>query len=239
MKVNAMFPQIIAFLYRVPIFEQLFHTSVYCLKRELADCRTVLDLGCGQDSPIQNCSWLERTVGVESFGPYLERSRANGIHTEYIQDSITNLSFPPDSFDAVILIEVIEHMEESMGRELLEKAAQWARKKIILTTPNGYFPMEAVDGNPHQQHLSGWTVPMLKGVGFQCHGLVGIKLFFQQQHSADHHGLMDAHDDDVFSNIRFRPKKLFYFINALCQIFSYYFPNTAFGLFAVRGLDKS
>jgi len=53
---------------RTRIFKNLFPQFVDRLKKELEGCKTVLDLGCGPNSPIQYCSVY--SVGVELFEPY-------------------------------------------------------------------------------------------------------------------------------------------------------------------------
>lgn len=56
------------------------------------------------------------------------------------------------------MIDVLEHLSKEEGLKILEKAEKWAKKKIIVTTPNGYFPMEEVDENILERHLYRWTV---------------------------------------------------------------------------------
>ena len=128
--------------YHNKLFESIFPTNVYVLKKELKDCQSVLDLGCGPDSPLKYCNNIKHSIGVEAFQPYLDVSQRKGIHTEYINKNIGELEFEENSFDAVILMEVIEHMEENAGLEVLKKIEFWARKKVIISTPNGFFPQK-------------------------------------------------------------------------------------------------
>ena len=218
-------------LHKSKLLGRVFHTLDYCLQKELQDCETVLDLGCGPNSPLRYCKNIKRSVGVEAFGPYMEESKKKKIHSEYLDKKIEDLNFSENSFDAVIMIEVLEHLPEEVGYDILNKAEKWSRKKIILSTPNGFFPMEAVDGNIFQKHLSGWGVKKLEKLNFKCHGVSGIKFFYKDKNAV--HSLTQE-EDNIFSNMRFKPKKIFYLINALVQIFSYYFPKFAFGLFAVK-----
>lgn len=218
-------------LHKSKFLGRIFHTLDYCLQKELRDCESVLDLGCGPSSPLQYCKNIKYSVGVEAFGPYLEESKKKKIHSEYLDKKIEELDFPENSFDAVILIEVLEHLPEKTGYEILKKAEKWARKKIILSTPNGFFSMDAVDSNLYQKHLSGWNNKKLNELGFKCYGVSGIKFFYLSKNAV--HSLINE-KDNIFSNIRFGPKKVFYLINALVQIFSYFFPRRSFGLFAVK-----
>lgn len=59
------------------LLETIFPTLVYVLKQELKDWQSVLDLGCGPDSPLQYCTNVQHSVGVEAFQPYLEESKKN------------------------------------------------------------------------------------------------------------------------------------------------------------------
>ena len=108
-------------------------TLDFCLQKELKDCRTVLDLGCGPSSPIKSCKNVSYSVGVEPFLPYLRLSKKKGIHTKYIAKKIEDLDFPRKSFDAVIMIEVLEHLPKNIGLEILKKASVWAKKKVIIS----------------------------------------------------------------------------------------------------------
>jgi hypothetical protein len=85
----------------------LFHTVTYSLQQELKDCESVLDLGCGPDSPVKLCPNIKYSVGVETYKPYLTKSKKNKIHSKYVEKNIFDVDFKEKSFDAVILIEVI------------------------------------------------------------------------------------------------------------------------------------
>ena len=94
----------------------LFPGWMVHLKKELRGCESVLDMGCGSDSPIQNCN-VKFSLGVELFDPYLAESKKKKIHTEYLKADIKSVEFKPKSFDCVMCLEVLEHMtkDEEMG----------------------------------------------------------------------------------------------------------------------------
>jgi SAM-dependent methyltransferase len=209
---------------------KIIHTLDYCLQRELKDCESVLDLGCGPSSPLKNVKNIKYSLGVEIFKPYLKESQKQKIHTEYINKEIEEVDFPEDSFDAILMIEVLEHLPKESGSEILKKAEKWAKKKVIISTPNGYFPAESVDSNEHQKHLSGWSFDELAKLGFKGYGLGGLKNFYRESNAGQ--SLFD--EDAIFENIRFKPKKLFYAVNGLAQIITYHFPKKSFEMFAVK-----
>ena len=224
--------KIIKKLYYNELISYIFHTVVYCLKRELKDCHSVLDLGCGKNSPVQYCN-VPYSVGVDIFKPYIKISKGKKIHNDYILADITRLNFKPNSFDAVILIDVLEHLPKEEGERLLDKVELWARNKIIITTPNGFVPQKDIDQNPFQKHRSGWTIEEFKKRGYRVYGLAGWKFLRRENIVEDSNA-----EDSILSTIRFKPRILWFIISAISQIITYYFPRYAFELFCVKNLNK-
>ena len=91
--------------------------------------------------------------------------------------------------------------------------------------------MDAVDRNTFQRHLSGWNIDALEKLGFKCYGVSGLKPLYLKENAVCS---LNNEEDNTFANMRFKPKKFFYVINGILQVFSYYFPKTSFGLFAVK-----
>lgn len=58
----------------IPLWGRVFPSWLNLIKKELSDCDTVLDLGCGYDSPIQHCN-VSFSVGVELFTPYCKKQK--------------------------------------------------------------------------------------------------------------------------------------------------------------------
>jgi len=214
-------------IYHNKIAEALLHTVVYELKKELAGCESALDLGCGPDSPIQHCKNIEHSVGVEAYISYLDRSKNKKIHNEYINQDIRTVNFEPNSFDAVIMIEVLEHLTKEDGIKMLERAEQWARKKVIITTPNGFINQKPLDGNSLQKHLSGWISQDFKNRRYRVRGLAGPKFLRKE---AEHESM----NDNITATIKRRPKILWFGVSALSQILYYYLPSHAFELIAIK-----
>ena len=127
-------------IYHSRFFSSIFHTTVYCLKKELRDCESVLDLGCGPSSPLQYCKNVKYSVGVETFKPYLEESKKRKIHTEYIEKKVEEVDFPRKKFRCGHYDRSSRTSSRKAGYAMLEKAEKWARKKVIVSTPNGYLP---------------------------------------------------------------------------------------------------
>lgn len=205
----------------LPVSKRLFPDWVEHLKKELAGCDTVLDLGCGHSSALRHCN-VTFTVGAEIFEPYLEESKKKAIHNQYIKADIRKVEFKPKSFDAVIAIEVLEHLMKHEGYELLKKMEGWARKKVIITTPNQYLWQDGHDSNPFQEHKSRWNSVELKSLGFKVYGIGGWKELRGYKGSP-----------------KYKPAFLWDRISALTQKVTYFYPRLAFQLFAIKQIEKS
>jgi SAM-dependent methyltransferase len=217
-------------IYHNRVFSRLFPTTVFCLRKNLKGCESVLDLGCGSSSPLEYCKNVKRSAGVEVFGPAIEKSKKRKIHTEYVEKKVEEVDFPEKSFDAVILIELLEHLPQNAGCEMLSKAEKWARKRVIVSTPNGFFPQNEYGGNPFQKHLSGWSLDEMKKRGYRCWGLSGLK--FIRLTKAQPSSKLSS--NNFMASIRLRPKIFWFAMATLSQAYTYFFPARAFEIFCVK-----
>lgn len=215
-----------------PILTKLVPTLESELARNLQGCKTVLDLGCGPTSPLVTIDWLTRKVGVEPFSPYLMRAMENKTHHEFIQSMIADLKFGESEFDAVILIDVIEHMSKPDALKVLTMAEKWASKKVIVNSPNGFVPQRALDGNPLQEHLSGWDFREMKKLGFTSRGLAGPKVLRQEVDAT-------TMESSLLSSIRLKPRAFWFFVAVLLQPFVYRCPRLAFSLMSVKAVGDN
>ena len=175
-----------------------------------------------------NTALMFNTLSALKHFNHIWKNLKKQIHSEYVSKNIRDLDFEENSFDAVIMLEVIEHLKEKEGLEVLKKLEKWARKKVIISTPNGFFPQKVVDNNPMQVHLSGWDIPKIKSLGFnRFKGLAGLKYLRAE---IDH----DTMGDDLFISIKYKPKFFWFIIATLSQILTYRLPNLAFGLICVK-----
>jgi len=157
-----------------PLYKRVFPGLFENLQKELAGCDTVLDLGCGYNSPIRYCN-VPFSVGVELFDPYLDESKKKAIHNEYIKADVRKIEFGPRSFDAAVALDLLEHLTKDEGAELLCKMESWAKKKVVVFTTNGYLLQGPCDGNYLQEHKSGWSVDELGELGYKVYGINGWK----------------------------------------------------------------
>ncbi len=181
---------------------------------------SVLDLGCGSNSLLRFFN-IPYSVGVDKFGPYLGESKKRKIHNKYIEEDVAKIGFPDKSFDAIIAIDLLEHLTKEEGYRLIKNMEKWARKKIVVFTPNGYVKQAEYDGNRFQQHKCGWIIKELEDLGFKTYGINGFKKL-----------------RDSGGSIKYRPKFLWCRISDLTQKIAYYYPKIAFQILAVKEIKN-
>ena len=188
------------------------------LRNELTDCKNVLDLGCGEKSPLRFVKDDKdlanlHSVGVDIFTPYiLKNMNESKIHTEYLNMNIFDIDFPDKSFDCALLFDVIEHFDSKDFYNFLPKLERIA-KKIIIITPNGFIEQDEYDMNPYQIHKSGWTVDDFEKMGFVCFGMSGSKKIY---------------------SMNIKPNLLKIFITGVSQLFVYNKPRKSFHIIAIK-----
>jgi hypothetical protein len=159
-------------------------TYLQHLERAVDGADSLLDVGCGSNSPV---SRFERRpsymVGVDLHEPSLEASRAAGRHDEYRRLDVMQIGeeFEPDSFDAVVAFDLLEHLSIEDGRRLLGQMELVARRRVVVLTPNGFVPQEEYDDNPLQAHRSGWTPADLHALGYEVRGINGLRMLRGEQ----------------------------------------------------------
>ena len=220
---------IIGSLYHTRVLGRLFHTLVYCLQRELKGCQSVLDLGCGRESPLKYCR-VAYSLGVDAFEPALRESKERGIHSEYVLADIAGVKFKPKSFDAVIMIDLLEHLDKADGEKILRNAEGWARRKVIVTMPVGWIRQGMVQNNPFQVHRSGWLLREMTQRGYRAYGMAGLHSLRKDEISED------LLKEGIFASVKYRPRCFWFVFLTLSQLFTYFVPGKAFEAFYVKNL---
>ena len=153
----------------------------------------MLDLGC----MFGEGTWSLQThvpirIGVDLCDAYFEHALDDGA--SYFKCDVLEFAQgqPDQSFDLVLLIDVLEHLEKGPGNALLREMLRITRRRAIVFTPDGFVEQYADDSaqkiveaygtpmieNPLQKHLSGWTRRELADFGFdvstKLKGLWGI-----------------------------------------------------------------
>ncbi len=195
-----------------------FSNFLYRLDGMLKHCHSILDVGCGANSPL---SLLEGKdlFGIDLYKKNLQKAKKNKTHNKFLYMNARNIGkkFKEKSFDAVICLDLIEHLGKDDGVKLVKDAERLAKKKVIIFTTNGFLS-QIGDGEDLETHLSGWTTKDFRNKGYQVYGLYGPKFLRDNKYS-----------------IVLRPK---FFWGAVSEILNYsyclYKPETSKALLCIK-----
>jgi SAM-dependent methyltransferase len=154
-------------------------TILNTVRRSLAGpAMSILDIGCGKAEPMRFLNRRKefRVVGVDIFEPYLQICRESGLYDDLVRADIRQLPFKPRSFDIVLCLEALEHLEKEEGGALLRAMEEIARKQVLFSTPVGKFRQVPYDRNPNQAHKYIWAPVDIKKFGYKVRG-AGIRGF--------------------------------------------------------------
>lgn len=141
--------------------------------------KTILDVGCGQGYPMKRLRILRsvRATGVDLFPRYIKEAKKSGIYEKVIRGDVTKLKFKPKSFDAVICLQVIEHVTKKDGLKMIKSMEKLAKYQVIIATPYHFFEHPDMDNNKLQRHLSHWPDEEFKKMGYSVHHQ-SLEIFF-------------------------------------------------------------
>jgi 2-polyprenyl-3-methyl-5-hydroxy-6-metoxy-1,4-benzoquinol methylase len=161
--------------------------------------------------------------GIDIHKKTLQESKRKKYHDRYTLGDITKINkiYKKMSFDACVSIDVIEHFTSKDAMKLIKDMESIARKKVIILTPNGFYEQHDYDGNPHQEHKSGWKKAQLEKLGYKVYGLRGLK-FLRDEHAT----------------IKYKPWIFWGFCAFISEIVFFIFPSLSFDLFAVKVLKN-
>lgn len=188
----------------------------------LPSCKSVLDVGCGRNSNLRHIkSFFKLTTGIDAFGNDLNFAKKSGTHDKYISSDIRNIGslFKPKAFDAVIAMDVVEHLTKKEALNLIKSMERIAKRVVIVGTPNGFVPQHSVDDNKYQIHKCGFTSEELTRFGYSVIGMDGPKYLRGEA-----------------AEIRLKPKIFFSMISNLLDPFMRRFPKISYSLFAIKKL---
>jgi len=188
------------------------------LRRALRDCESILDLGCGQNSPARFLQG-RYLVGMDGYEPDLKRAQERGTHDEYICGDVRSAAeqIRDRKFDACIALDVIEHLTKEDGWQMLKSMEEVATRCVVIFTPNGFIPQFSQNGDL-QQHLSGWEVSEMRQAGYRVLGMHGPKAMRGEK-----------------AIVRFRPRPVWGLISVLGHyLYSRQKAEKAFSIFCTK-----
>lgn len=192
------------------------------LRKELKGAKSVLDVGCGRNSPLAKIKKNFYSFGIDVFEPSIKESKKTKIHDKYKVGNILklNLLFKPKSFDVVMALDVVEHFKKKEGLQLIKDIENIAKKKVIIFTPFGFTQQHPYDGNPFQSHKSGWNISELEEMGYKVYGMRGFRFIRGE-----------------YATIKYKPWLFWGAFSTISQFFVYNYPNLAYQLLAVKELN--
>lgn len=132
---------------------------------------TILDIGAG----IRPQTIIPGDITVlEPHGEYRDWLAENRPDVTVVEGEWKDAMrlFPPESFDHITLLDVIEHLDKDEAKRLIAETLPLARKSVVVFTPNGFHeqaPAEdgtdawGMHGGEWQRHRSGWSPEDFEG----------------------------------------------------------------------------
>jgi cyclopropane fatty-acyl-phospholipid synthase-like methyltransferase len=137
-------------LIRKILGKSFFYNNFYEIDSSLEGLTSILDLGCGNNSPYLRY-WIKNNH--QSIGVHLYANKSSTKNYKLIQKDVIDFvkSQPNKSFDAVLALDIIEHFVKSDALFLIKEIERIAKKKIIIVIPNVFWP--GMLSGPGQVHL--------------------------------------------------------------------------------------
>ncbi|MDP9342123.1 MAG: class I SAM-dependent methyltransferase [Actinomycetota bacterium] len=121
-----------------------------------------------------------RLDGIEIFEGYLTGVQRTVYNDIMVGDAMEILpGLPSGSYDLALALDVVEHLHDPRGDELLGHLRRVARN-VIVTSPRGEFPQGELFGNVHETHVSKWPPARLRRASAAVvvpHPFISIALF--------------------------------------------------------------
>ncbi len=110
---------------------------------ELQKDQTVLDIGAGLGVYSNVLSkYVKKCIGIDTNEDYLKRAKDLNKNIDLYLMPAEELSFEDNSFDNIIMIEVLEHVHND--KKVMEEVYRVLKPggSFIVTAPNKLFPLE-------------------------------------------------------------------------------------------------
>jgi len=142
------------------------------------DVTSVLDIGCGfgkygvilrefldvKKRRYSKQSWKTTIDAIDIWSDYI--SPLHGyIYNKVLTGNIVALVNHIESYDVILFVEVLEHLEKRVGTKLLPKLYEKCNKALVLSFPPSIRNSDGANWeNPHELHKSLWTFEDLKSI---------------------------------------------------------------------------
>lgn len=128
---------------------------------QLDDNITILDVACGLSLRSKHIPASLR-VGVDIYPEYFKHIESDVPYAVIKHDVRKLLDVVPEkSFDLVIALDIVEHLEKEEALQMIRDLEKIARKAVVIETPEGFIPQNldilGHGGHEWQTHRSAWT----------------------------------------------------------------------------------
>jgi GT2 family glycosyltransferase len=181
-----------------------------------SSAKSILDVACGRGQPMmvlkQKIKFKE-IHGVDLYDPYINFCRQRGIHDSYTLCDVRKLPFKNKSFDIVMALQVLEHLNKKDALKVLSDLERIAKKQVIVSTPIGLTFHPAVDGNELQLHKSGFMPKDFEAKGYKV-----VRMGLKEVEGIG--GLIDKYNNGLW-------KRLIYAYILFVNQILFFFPSRA------------
>ena len=137
----------------------------------LKDAHRVLDIGCGIGDYLSQTQSAEYVVGIDPHLPYVEKAQSRAPWAKVLNtDGISFLKESSDQFDCILMIDVLEHLQQSDAIALVTEAKKHCMGIILSQIPIGIHEQHHdqwnLGGEEWQTHRSTWEDTTVEQLGF-------------------------------------------------------------------------
>ena len=125
----------------------------------------ILEVGCSWGFVLAIC---KGHAGVDVNPRLIALADALAPDREFKVADACQLPYPDKSFDTVMLPEVIEHLSVHNARSAIIEAIRVARRRILITTPDGEHDTEEATNLKHQYLVDSIVLPQLQALIPNC-----------------------------------------------------------------------
>src|SRR3990167_6083186 len=126
------------------------------IQEHVMDNDIVLDLGCGIMQATHDIR-ANTVLGVDLWDKYLDGIKH--IHPTCKINMDETQRFMDNSFDVVICLDVVEHLDKELALKVIDECKRICRKKAIIYTPKEFKDNKesipdswGMGENPHKEH---------------------------------------------------------------------------------------
>ncbi len=109
--------------------------------------------------------WEVTLDAIEAFEEYLTPIHKFVYNTLYVGEAQRIIPSLKETYDLVLLIDVLEHLSKEEGERLLRLLTE-KHKTILVSVPRDIGDQKDSFGNPYETHRSSWRLSEFKHYGY-------------------------------------------------------------------------